>query len=1346
MRPQPVAFRLLALLPLIAALFATAHIATADSATAAPLPAGTYPVNGVQNPPASFASLTTATAHLMANGVTGAGQVILEMRPGYPGEPGPLTIGPIPGTAPQLGILVRSMLGYTAFTTVTATAAEDWAIRITGSYITLFGNYGGGVPHWNIRATGGTASNPGRSAVRIDGTAGLTDVMVNYCTLEAGMNDGVAATLHITGGTLNAVRNVVLSSNQILNTTSPSGSRQVALACEGADNPGNTGLYIGANTVRGFSWRGISLRGGFPGAVVENNAIYSQGITVGPAGGEGAAIHFSSSTGGGARVSSNFIHGLLQTGLGALAGIDVETAPSSGPALWIHTNRIDLYRDAAVGLAFWGIRVGAGVATGAPIDIDYNSVVVGGASTSADNSAAFRREGAGALRLRNNIFMNGRHNTLGSGTHWAISLQDPASLAEIGHNDYFSAGNIGGVLGTVDNQVTGNVTTLSAWQAAVPGDTGSLDVNPLFYNYASEAPDLALSGNPTRLESAGVIIPGINGDYEHEKRFGSPGYFGVGTAPDIGVDEVDQAPWLAHDVGVTQIVTPPWGSTLSYGVPFSPVGTVKNIGYETRSDVPVRCRILGPAPAQTELYNALIVLPGPLAPLAAVTATFPPATMTTAGSLTLVMGTESPGDGQPANDALSETLTLPAALSGVYPVGAGRPAPFQSLTSALAALAQAGATGPVTFQLVNNSYSTTTGETFPIVVGHYPGESAVNRLTIKPAPGATPVISGNASAILVLQGVDHVTLDGYSGSGAVRNLALTNASTSPASAVLWARPAAGADGVSDALLQNLVVRGNASPTTLVGIGFGGSAIALDSDGAGHDGNVIRNCLVQRAQAGIYLAGSASDPNLSNTIEDGELGGTAPADYLQRVGILLRYENGPVVRRNTLTGVRDSAPAGTSATLGISLGLPTLPDPMHAATAAIVRNADISRNRIAGVGSSNLPGYSAIGIAVGGSDAGTNRVSNNTIVDIAQHNPDIPTLLLAGIYVAGGAARTELLFNSVALAGTREATTLTPACAIALDGAEPRVTLRNNIVSNRLQSPGGTARGCLVGLGGTTLTALDSDGNLFQAGLGLADRFAVQGGLFNTPAGDLADLSAWRAATGGDAASLVGDPRFVDPAVDLHIDTSAGPTSAAANAGLPVATVATDLDGQSRGPAPDIGADEFTTHDLALSIDGPGTVMRAPDYSSYNPGTLVTLTAEPSGDFVEWSGDATGSANPLVLTMSAPRTVVAHFDDGTSGVPGADIPARAFLDAPRREAGGRLLIPFGVAEAGAVRLDLFDAQGRRVARLLEDTRVSGRYALAWDGRRDDGGRLTNGVYWLRLTVGAEPFTQRLVLSR
>jgi hypothetical protein len=66
--------------------------------------------------------------------------------------------------------------------------------------------------------------------------------------------------------------------------------------------------------------------------------------------------------------------------------------------------------------------------------------------------------------------------------------------------------------------------------------------------------------------------------------------------------------------------------------------------------------------------------------------------------------------------------------------------------------------------------------------------------------------------------------------------------------------------------------------------------------------------------------------------------------------------------------------------------------------------------------------------------------------------------------------------------------------------------------------------------------------------------------------------------------------------------------------------------------------------LTLTASGPGTVGASPGGGSYPPGTVVTLTATPSANamFTGWSGGASGTVNPLQLTVNADTSVTANF--------------------------------------------------------------------------------------------------------
>ncbi len=68
---------------------------------------------------------------------------------------------------------------------------------------------------------------------------------------------------------------------------------------------------------------------------------------------------------------------------------------------------------------------------------------------------------------------------------------------------------------------------------------------------------------------------------------------------------------------------------------------------------------------------------------------------------------------------------------------------------------------------------------------------------------------------------------------------------------------------------------------------------------------------------------------------------------------------------------------------------------------------------------------------------------------------------------------------------------------------------------------------------------------------------------------------------------------------------------------------------------DIRLPQYT---LSVNTVGQGQVTVNPDQSSYDSGTVVTLTAVPSSgwEFQGWSGAVSGSANPTSVTMNSDK--------------------------------------------------------------------------------------------------------------
>ncbi|WP_298767444.1 T9SS type A sorting domain-containing protein [uncultured Polaribacter sp.] len=102
----------------------------------------------------------------------------------------------------------------------------------------------------------------------------------------------------------------------------------------------------------------------------------------------------------------------------------------------------------------------------------------------------------------------------------------------------------------------------------------------------------------------------------------------------------------------------------------------------------------------------------------------------------------------------------------------------------------------------------------------------------------------------------------------------------------------------------------------------------------------------------------------------------------------------------------------------------------------------------------------------------------------------------------------------------------------------------------------------------------------------------------------------------------------------------------------LSTATTDLLGNSRifNGTIDIGPYEFGSSipmDRTLTItatNGSVSANPTPVNGTYDDGTVVTLTATPDAGykFVGWSGDATGTTNPLNITMDANKSVTALF--------------------------------------------------------------------------------------------------------
>jgi hypothetical protein len=169
-----------------------------------------------------------------------------------------------------------------------------------------------------------------------------------------------------------------------------------------------------------------------------------------------------------------------------------------------------------------------------------------------------------------------------------------------------------------------------------------------------------------------------------------------------------------------------------------------------------------------------------------------------------------------------------------------------------------------------------------------------------------------------------------------------------------------------------------------------------------------------------------------------------------------------------------------------------------------------------------------------------------------------------------------------------------------------------------------------------------------------------------------------------------------------------------------------------------------TLDAGPNLRQRGTVTRSITKNCYDAGEMVTLTAaaNPGNDFNGWIGDASGTDNPLTVTMDQSRTIAAEFVREATDVGDAPGTLAFALGAVRPNPASRLArIEYTVGRGSAVRLSILDVAGREIARLVDGVRPAGPHSASWDVR---GARTAAGVYFVRYQTASGTWTRRFAL--
>lgn len=536
------------------------------------------------------------------------------------------------------------------------------------------------------------------------------------------------------------------------------------------------------------------------------------------------------------------------------------------------------------------------------------------------------------------------------------------------------------------------------------------------------------------------------------------------------------------------------------------------------------------------------------------------------------------------------------------------------------------------------------GDTLISPLVNYPRANANRPITLKPDVGRNDTIrtAGGAfgayalnGSVLRLNGASHFTIDGSNNGTDSRNLTIMLPPSANNTTLKVVDLAATSQPNTFITIKNCNIVGNSTTNainTFAGIYMGGVTTPSNSSVAGNDNNTFHNNFIGAVRYGIYLRGAANTATKANGAQDlnttitknligGNIapGGSSNTDYFGGVndaaGIFLSAQAQALVDSNTIKNNYRSF------TNNRGIELSTISSPLLSLDSAIT----ISRNNIYNIFNQSATG-GAYGIFINVGSLATNNqsrrffsITNNMIAGIsapgtAQTN-SASIFNPYGIFVDAGTSYSDvgisILYNSINLGNSTamSQSNSVSSCLMFNTNVRGGVTLRNNILQNRLGRAAGSgyAFAVLTGAPTTIFNTVDNNNYFVNApGTTVSRILASNSGVNYTTTG-LTTITNLRSFTGQDLYSI----NFVTPFTnDTNLFIPNATASVLWAGAAPITGLTKDIIGGNRDAfTPTIGAHEYlgtytdSVAPLLLNVTPPASLC------SNGPFDIIIRTIE-----------------------------------------------------------------------------------------------------------------------------------------